>query len=85
MYFLCCVFCISCQKEQMQKHICALQVSRICGSHLDLDIEHLLAFYTSLKLHYEHGLSNFGKDLLPTDMGPSDPYALLAGEGKHFL
>ncbi|XP_061402206.1 phagocyte signaling-impaired protein [Musca vetustissima] len=65
-------------KESMQKHICALQVSRICGSHLDLDIEHRLAFYTSLKLHYEHGLSNFGKDLLPTDMGPSDPYALLA-------
>uniref|UniRef100_A0A1I8P4E4 N-terminal acetyltransferase B complex subunit MDM20 homolog n=1 Tax=Stomoxys calcitrans TaxID=35570 RepID=A0A1I8P4E4_STOCA len=65
-------------KEQMQKHICALQVSRICGVHLDTDIEHRLAFYTSLKLRYEHGLSNFGKDLLPTDMGPSDPYALLA-------
>ncbi|XP_075146242.1 phagocyte signaling impaired [Haematobia irritans] len=65
-------------KEQMQKHICALQVSRICGLHLDKDINHRLAFFTSLKLRYEHGLSNFGKDLLPTDMGPSDAYALLA-------
>ncbi|XP_014088725.1 phagocyte signaling-impaired protein isoform X1 [Bactrocera oleae] len=65
-------------KEQMQKHICALQISRICGSHLDLQTEHLLAFYTALKLHYEHGLSSFGKNLLHTDMGPSDPYALLA-------
>ncbi|XP_053958100.1 phagocyte signaling-impaired protein [Anastrepha ludens] len=65
-------------KEQMQKHICALQISRICGSHLDLQTEHLLAFYTALKLHYEHGLSTFGKNLLHTDMGPSDPYALLA-------
>ncbi|KAL9890093.1 phagocyte signaling impaired isoform 1-T3 [Glossina fuscipes fuscipes] len=65
-------------KEQMQKHICALQISRICGSHLDLKLEHLLAFYTALKLHYEHGLSSFGKNLLTTDMGPSDSYALLA-------
>ncbi|XP_036322766.1 LOW QUALITY PROTEIN: phagocyte signaling-impaired protein [Rhagoletis pomonella] len=65
-------------KEQMQKHICALQISRICGSHLDLQTDHLLAFYTALKLHYEHGLSSFGKNLLHTDMGPSDPYALLA-------
>uniref|UniRef100_W8AQU8 Phagocyte signaling-impaired protein n=1 Tax=Ceratitis capitata TaxID=7213 RepID=W8AQU8_CERCA len=65
-------------KEQMQKHICALQISRICGSHLDLETEHLLAFYTAFKLHYEHGLSSFGKNLLHTDMGPSDAYALLA-------
>lgn len=64
----------------MQKHICALQISRICGSHLDLKLEHLLAFYTALKLHYEHGLSSFGKNLLTTDMGPSDSYALLAGK-----
>lgn len=63
----------------MQKHICSLQISRICGSHVDLKADHLLAFYTALRLHYEHGLSTFGKDLLPTDMGPSDPYALLAG------
>ncbi|XP_067645429.1 phagocyte signaling-impaired protein isoform X2 [Eurosta solidaginis] len=65
-------------KEQMQKHICALQISRICGTHLDMETEHMLALYTALKLHYEHGLSAFGNNLLPTDMGPSDPYALLA-------
>ncbi|XP_030374579.1 phagocyte signaling-impaired protein [Scaptodrosophila lebanonensis] len=65
-------------KEQMQKHICALQISRICGSHIELPVDHLLAFYTALKLHYEHGLSTFGKNLLATEMGPSDAYALLA-------
>ncbi|KAH8369259.1 hypothetical protein KR009_006031 [Drosophila setifemur] len=65
-------------KEQMQKHICALQISRMCGSHMELSVDHLLAFYTALKLHYEHGRSTFGKKLLSTEMGPSDPYALLA-------
>lgn len=66
-------------KEEMQKHITALQLARICGAHKLLDSEHLHAFFTTLKLHYEHGLSKFGKDLLMTDMGPSDLYALLAG------
>lgn len=62
----------------MQKHICALQISRMCGAHIELSTDHLLAFYTALKLHYEHGYSAFGKQLLSTEMGPSDPYALLA-------
>lgn len=66
-------------KEEMQKHITALQLARICGSHKLLQSDHLLALFTTLKLHYEHGLSNFGKDLLATDMGPSDLYSLLAG------
>ncbi|KAG4065801.1 hypothetical protein HA402_012479 [Bradysia odoriphaga] len=64
-------------KEQMQKHICSLQVSRICGAHA-LSTEHLAALYTAFSLHYEHGTTAFGNDLLPTDMGPSDSYALLA-------
>lgn len=63
----------------MQKHICSLQVSRICGAHA-LSAEHLAALYTAFSLHYEHGTTAFGSDLLPTDMGPSDSYALLAGE-----
>lgn len=63
----------------MQKHICSLQVSRICGAHA-LSTEHLAALYTAFSLHYEHGATAFGGDLLPTDMGPSDSYALLAGE-----
>lgn len=63
----------------MQKHICSLQVSRICGAHA-LSAEHLAALYTALSLHYEHGMSAFGMDSLPTDFGSSDPYALLAGE-----
>lgn len=72
-------------KEEMQKHITALQLARICGAHKLLEPDHLLALFTTLKLHYEHGLSNFGKDLLATDMGPSDLYALLAGEFLDFL
>lgn len=63
----------------MQKHICSLQISRICGGHA-LNAEHLVALYTAFSLHYEHGLTAFGNNCLPTDMGPSDSYALLAGE-----
>lgn len=65
-------------KEQMQKHICALQISRMCGAHAALSSELLSALYTALTLHYEHGMNAFGANLLSTDMGPSDPYALLA-------
>ncbi|XP_017104561.2 phagocyte signaling-impaired protein isoform X1 [Drosophila bipectinata] len=72
-------------KEQMQKHICALQISRMCGSHEELSTDHLLAFYTALKLHYEHGRCSFGKQLLATEMGPSDPYALLAANVMYDL
>lgn len=71
------------QKEQMQKHICSLQVSRKCGAHA-LSTEHLTALYTAFTLHYEHGLNAFGIDMLPTDIGLSDAYALLAGELGHF-
>ena len=63
----------------MQKHICSLQISRVCGAHA-LSVDHLTALYTAFSLHYEHGLSAFGMDLLPTDLGASDPYSLLAGE-----
>lgn len=63
----------------MQRHICSLQVSRMCGAHA-LSADHLTALYTAFTLHYEHGLNAFGIDMLPTDMGLSDAYALLAGE-----
>lgn len=63
----------------MQRHICSLQIARFCGAHAALSEEHLSALYTALSLHYEHGYNTFGQGLLPTDMGPSDPYALLAG------
>ncbi|KXJ73627.1 hypothetical protein RP20_CCG015361 [Aedes albopictus] len=65
-------------KEHMQRHICSLQIARFCGAHAALSEEHLSALYTALSLHYEHGYNTFGQGLLPTDMGPSDPYALLA-------
>lgn len=67
----------------MQRHICSLQISRICGAH-SLSADHLTALYTAFTLHYEHGLNAFGIDLLPTDIGASDAYALLAGELGHF-
>jgi N-acetyltransferase B complex (NatB) non catalytic subunit len=57
-----------------------LQISRFCGTHSSLSVEHLLALYSALSLHYEHSFSAFGKDLLSTDIGPSDQYAILAGE-----
>ncbi|KAH8278391.1 hypothetical protein KR018_001551 [Drosophila ironensis] len=72
-------------KEQLQKHICALQITRMCGSHTELSTDHLLALYTAMKLHYEHGRCTFGKKLLSTEMGPSDPYALLAANVMYDL
>lgn len=68
------------QKDQLQRHICSLQISRLCGAHSSLSAEHLQALYSALSLHYEHSFSAFDRNLLPTDIGLSDQYALLAGE-----
>ncbi|GAB0092928.1 Phagocyte signaling-impaired protein [Sergentomyia squamirostris] len=65
-------------KEQMQKHICSLQISRYVGVHAILGTEHLVALHTALSLHYEHGVSAFMQNVMPSEIGPSDPYALLA-------
>ncbi|CAG9862424.1 unnamed protein product [Phyllotreta striolata] len=65
-------------ENQMQRHICALQLSRLCGGHRNLPTEHLKALITALSLHYQHGYQTYGMNLLPTDLGPSDPYALMA-------
>lgn len=62
----------------MQRHICALQLSRLCSSHRNLTADHLKAVVTALTLHYQHGYQTFGADVLPTDQGPADPYVLLA-------
>jgi N-terminal acetyltransferase B complex non-catalytic subunit len=62
----------------MQRHLCALQLSRLCGAHRNLTSDHLKALVTAFSLHYEHGYQTYGTDLLSTDLGPSDPYALLA-------
>lgn len=69
--------------EQMQRHICSLQISRLCGAH-SLSVDHLTALYTAFTLHYEHGFNAFGLNALPTDIGLSDAYAMLAGELGHF-
>uniref|UniRef100_A0A182JR70 Phagocyte signaling-impaired protein n=1 Tax=Anopheles christyi TaxID=43041 RepID=A0A182JR70_9DIPT len=67
-------------KEQMQRHICTLQIARYSGAHVIVSEELLHAIYTSLSLHYEHGYNAYGQGLLVTDMGPSDAYALLAAQ-----
>jgi N-terminal acetyltransferase B complex non-catalytic subunit len=66
--------------NQLQRHICSLQISRFCGAHSSLSVEHLQAIYSALSLHYEHSFNYFDVNLLPTDIGLSDQYALLAGE-----
>ncbi|XP_058128733.1 phagocyte signaling-impaired protein [Anopheles ziemanni] len=67
-------------KAQMQRHICTLQLARYSGAHAVVSEELLHAIYTSLSLHYEHGFNAHGQGLLVTDMGPSDPYAILAAQ-----
>lgn len=64
----------------MQKHICSLQISRICNAHESLSDEHMNALYTALMLHYEHGRSAFGQNILPTEIVSSDSYGLIAGK-----
>lgn len=65
-------------EDQMQRHICALQLSRLCGSHKELQYEHAMALVTAFAFHYQHGFQSFGKDMLQTEQGPSDAYILLA-------
>ncbi|KAG5676038.1 hypothetical protein PVAND_005893 [Polypedilum vanderplanki] len=72
-------------KDQLQKHICSLQISRLCGSQLSLSVEHLQALYSALTLHYEHSFSAFDKDLLSTDIATSDQYAILAAHVMYDL
>lgn len=62
----------------MQRHLCSLQLSRLCGSHRNLSADHLAALVTAFSLHYQHGHQTYGLNLLSTDQGPSDAYAILA-------
>ncbi|KAL1489406.1 hypothetical protein ABEB36_014306 [Hypothenemus hampei] len=64
--------------DQMQLHIGALQLSRLCGAHRNLSKDHLQAMMTALVLHYQHGYQTYGKELPSTDIGPADNYALMA-------
>lgn len=66
------------QENQMQRHICALELSRLCGSHASLDVEYQKALVAALQLHYQNGAREFGGSRLSTDQGPADAYALLA-------
>ncbi|KAF5281675.1 hypothetical protein FQR65_LT14605 [Abscondita terminalis] len=65
-------------EQQMQRHLCSLQLSRLCGNHRNLSTDHLAALVTAFSLHYQHGYQTYGLNLLTTDQGPSDPYAILA-------
>lgn len=33
---------------------------------------------TALSLHYQRGYQTFGQNILPTELGPADPYGILA-------
>lgn len=68
----------SLQEQQMQRHLCALQLSRLCGTHRSLSGDHQRALVKALSLHYQHGYERYGTNLLSTDLGPSDHYAILA-------
>lgn len=65
--------------EEMQKHVNSLKISRACGSHLTTP-DNLVTFSTAFSLHYEYGFKVFENSTLPTDIGVSDSYVLLAGE-----
>ncbi|KAK5638702.1 hypothetical protein RI129_012997 [Pyrocoelia pectoralis] len=65
-------------EQQMQRHLCSLQLSRLCSNHRNLSSDHLAALVTAFSLHYQHGYQTYGLNLLFTDQGPSDPYAILA-------
>lgn len=64
----------------MQRHLCALQISRLCGNHRNLSCDHLKALVTAFSLHYQHGYQTYGinQTLPTTHLGPADSYALLA-------
>lgn len=62
----------------MQRHIGALQLSRLCGAYRNISLEHMYALVTALILHYQHGYEAHGMGLPSTDLGPSDNYAILA-------
>lgn len=62
----------------MQRHICALQLSHLCSNHKNLTPIQVKALVSALILHYQHGCKTFGKNLLPTDQLPADPYIILA-------
>ncbi|KAK7088103.1 N-alpha-acetyltransferase 25, NatB auxiliary subunit-like [Littorina saxatilis] len=59
------------------KHITILQLSRLAEVYGKRTTEDLLQVSGDLVLRYRKGL-DFGKDLLQTDIQPSDPYLLLA-------
>ncbi|XP_050315955.1 phagocyte signaling-impaired protein [Anthonomus grandis grandis] len=64
--------------DQMQQHICVIQLARLCGYYRNLSGEHLRALVTAFILHYQHGSQAYGKGLLSTDLGPADYYGILA-------
>jgi hypothetical protein len=60
----------------MQRHICSLQLGRICGRQATLAEEHAKMLAGTLALHCERAT------LCPSpssERSPYDPYALLAG------
>ncbi|XP_062523596.1 N-alpha-acetyltransferase 25, NatB auxiliary subunit-like [Corticium candelabrum] len=61
----------------MQRHICALQLSRTLGTHTNLSVADKKTLSEELIQHFKNGIK-YGKGLLETDLRPNDNYALLA-------
>lgn len=67
----------------MQKHVNLVKISRACGAHI-VTPDNLMSLATTFSLHYEYGFKAFERNMLPTDIGISDSYVLLAGELGYF-
>ncbi|PVD31460.1 hypothetical protein C0Q70_06872 [Pomacea canaliculata] len=65
------------EPKHICRHITVLQLSRCAGVYARQSVEELLNVSKDLILRYRKGLE-FGKDLLSTDLQPSDPYLLFA-------
>lgn len=66
----------SLQDEQMQRHICSLQLSRTCGRQAVLAEGHARVLVGTLALHCER--ATLCPPRSPTERAPYDPYSLLA-------
>ncbi|KAI8491402.1 N-alpha-acetyltransferase 25, NatB auxiliary subunit [Branchiostoma belcheri] len=68
--------------QAMQRHICCVGLARSLGLQEQLTEGDREELVQDLTRRHQHGLQ-FGKDLLPTDVQPSDSYLLMAVHIKY--
>lgn len=64
-------------ETQLLRHIHASQLARLCSLHAHTPPSTLMP---SLLRYYAHGNTTFRLDRLSTDLGPADPYVILAAQ-----